>query len=590
MAVAFVKTKIDKMKLKPGFIALTIFFFAGCLNVIAQKELNYIYLFDCTESMKGGKGEPNIWETTKQYLKDDLSNLPDDANVFIVPFQDNAHTTIQSIANRVNWSSIESKVEHYIKATHSGTNIVAAWDVGMQYLDSHKYNYFFILTDGNDTKYGIEELCKRIREWCKRNDSSHVFYVMLTNNARNAQIEEAARSCKNVTVIPPGEHYTPKPIVKLTPNNITINSDELTETHEVNITSNGEFNANISTKDKIFKPELEKGKFEKGKAKIKFNLSSHELPSEDSYNFKCEISSDELTIVNPEISITIINLPEKTLDLSSKNEEEIYLGRAKYYPAFLFVPKKQQTILSWDLRPIFNNHANNAKSEVTFEITNDDPSDKFDIFFNNDLKSDHRFKVSTDQDKAILGIRFIDNTKEGKHYFQLSAKKTDKLNRINNVSPDEFTLSLRARYQTVRNPLLKGLIWLGVLVVSVVGFIALLHRLSNARIKYNIGLTSPVLKALLRKNEARKLVLTSNKKLKQNILHRILHGKTKYVYDDFWQDTFELTAANKGVRISRSNIYECKPHGGVLRPNEDNNGLYSLMNSDTGQTITIKIN
>jgi hypothetical protein len=538
--------------------------------------------------MKGEGSNPNIWETTKQYLRDDLNNLPDDANVFIIPFQDKPPTTIQSQANEIKWSSLELRFDKLIKQNHKHTDIVAAWDVGIKYIDPHKDNYFYVLTDGNDDVLGIEELCKRIKEWCKRNDNSHVFYVMLTNNARNAQIEEAASSCKNVSVIPVGVH--PKPIVRLNPNNITINSDELTETFEVRITSYRSFNAKISSGDRNFNPALENGRFEKGKGKIRINSKSQNLPSVERYRFKCEVSSDEVNIDNPDIFITIVNIPERTLDLSSQNEDEIFIGKAKYYPAFLFIPKKEQTILTWDLNPIYNKEAKDAKSEVTFEISNDNPSERFDVFFNNELKSDHRFKVKTDLEKAILGIRFTDKAKEGKRYFQLKTQGNQRLNRINNVSPGDFKLSLRARYQIVQNPLLKGLIWLGILFLTIVGVIAVLHRLSNARIKYNIGLTSPVLKALLRKNEARKLVLTSQSELKQNIFQRFIFGKTKYVYDDFWKDTFELTAANKGVRISRSDIYEIEPHGGILRSNEDNNGLYTLVNNDTKQTITIKIN
>lgn len=583
------KPRSDKMKLKPSFIVLTFFFFASSLTVTAQKELNYIYLFDCTQSMEGYGGAPNIWETTKQYLKDDLNNLPDDANVFIVPFQGVAHPTIQSKASGISWGSIESKIDHYIK-THTSTNIVAAWDAGMKYIDPHKDNYFFVLTDGNDNVFGIEELCKRIKEWCKRNDSSHVFYVMLTNNARNAQIEEAARSCKNVTVIPlGGDHITPKPIVKLTPNNITINSDELTETHEVNITRNGEFNANISTKDKIFKPELEKGKFEKGKAKIKFNISSHELPSEDSYNFKCEVSSDELTIVNPEITITIVNIPEKTLDLSFKNEEEIYLGKAKFYPGFLFIKKKKQTTLTWDLEPIFNESALKEKSEVKFELNDNISSYDYDIYFNNELKRDRQFIVKTGLKDAIIGIQFHDNAKEGKRFFNLKHIKNSKIDRIDGLESIRFNKSIRAIYQMTLNPLLKGMIWLAVFCTIFLVVAAFFRRISHRKIKYNLSIVEPVNKALLRKNEARKLILTSNRKLKQSIFHELLNGKNKIIYDEFWLENIEFTSASKGVRVHPSKIYLCDPHGGILKPNDESEGLYTLSNDSNNQVIKIKI-
>lgn len=577
------------MKLKPSFIALTIFFFAGSLNVIAQKELNYIYLFDCTQSMEGYGGAPNIWEITKQYLKNNLDNVPDDANVFIVPFQGFAHPTIQSKASGLSWGSIESKIDRYIK-TNTNTNIVAAWDEGMKYIDPKKDNYFFVLTDGNDNVFGIGELCKRIKEWCKRYDSSHVFYVMLTNNARNAQIEEAALSCKNVSVILPGDDPKPPlPIVKLAPKEFTINSDELIKTHEIRITNNGDFKAKITTDNIVFNPILEGGKFEKGKAKIKVNLSSRELPSEDSYSFKCEVNSNELTIVNPEIIITIVNTPEKTLDLSSKNEEEIYLGKAKFYPGFLFIKKKKQTILTWDLEPIFNKSALKAKSEVKFELNDNISSNDYDIYFNNELKRDRQFIVKTGLKNAIIGIQFHDNAKEGKRFFNLKHIKNSNIDRIDGLESIRFNKSIRAIYQMTLNPLLKGMIWLAALCTIFFVVAAIFRRISNRKIKYNLSIVEPVNKALLRKNEARKLILTSNRKLKQSIFHKLLNGKNKIVYDEFWLENIEFTSAIRGVRVHPNKIYLCDPHGGILKPNDESEGLYTLSNENNNQVIKIKI-
>lgn len=56
------------------------------LSLMAQRERNYIYLLDCTKSMIGYNGSPNIWQSTKDYLKNELEKHTPGTTLHIIPF------------------------------------------------------------------------------------------------------------------------------------------------------------------------------------------------------------------------------------------------------------------------------------------------------------------------------------------------------------------------------------------------------------------------------------------------------------------------------------------------------------------------
>ena len=571
-----------KIYLKAFLILFTFVVNVPALN--AQRELNYIYLFDCTKSMKGFAGAKDIWEPTKQYLNESISMLPHDATVNIIPFGNNPSKPLQFLAKDFNWDSVESVFDKQINF-HTATNICAAWDEGIKLIDEHKENYFFILTDGIDNVEGTAALSNRIRDWCQKFKFSHAFYLMLTEAAENDEILDAINESCSITVI--GPTFNPKPIVRLSYNSIMINSDELNKINDIRIPIIGRYNAKIINGDQNYNVNLIDDFFDNGKASYQIlNYGSNASQSEH-YKFKFQIVSDELKIANPEVEVTIINIPERILNLAI--ESEINIGRARFYPSFLFVPKKEQNLLEVDLSPIFNSHAITARSSLKFVVSGHGGKKDYDVYYNGEPVISDVIEITSDNSTAALGIKFHDNAKEGKRYFNVKASSFYNLNRINNVSPEEFEFSIRARYQAGMNPLLKVIIGLAILILITIVLLSIIFRISNGKIKYNLSIEKPVYKALLRRNEARKLVLTSNKRLNQTTFNRMLKGKTKYVYDDFWHDDFVLTAATRGVRISKSRIYDCEPFGGILKPNDNNNGQFSLIHTETKKTIILKI-
>ena len=60
------------------------------VTAYAQKETQYIYLFDCTTSMKGYNGAPDIIGDAKKCLKEDIEQKTDHCDILFIPFQGNS--------------------------------------------------------------------------------------------------------------------------------------------------------------------------------------------------------------------------------------------------------------------------------------------------------------------------------------------------------------------------------------------------------------------------------------------------------------------------------------------------------------------
>jgi hypothetical protein len=559
-------------------------------NINAQRERNYIYLFDCTKSMEGFGGTPNIWNSTKKYLKEDVEKLNNEDNVYIIPFQGVVYKVIKFKVEELNWGKIESQLDNYIKNI-SKTNICLAWDEGIKYIDTNKDNYFFILTDGKDNIKGEDALCDHIRKWCGQFKNSYAFYVMLTPQARSSKLLDATKNCETISLIDAnGGHI--KPFARIDPNLLTVNTNELSKTMIISLSTNGNYSTKIFSSDPLFKVQL--SSFNNGKAELRI-LAKKELHQihqilngVKEYKFSITIEGDNIKILNPNINIRVINIPEKTLEI--KYKDEVNLGEASFYQKFLFWNEKKQDILEFNLSPTFNAIAKKAYSVTElgiYEINNSQQD--FDVYFNGLLCDNNSFILNSKAEKALIGIKFHNNAISGKHYFVLKEIKTQNLDRINSDIPQKYQLSLRAKYDIYWNPLKTILLSLFCLILVSMMIFAFFYRLSNPKIKYNISIIDPINCAVVKKNEARKVILTNNQKFKQNVIQYIFKGQTKFIYNDFWLDNIELTAANHGVRLKKSKIYNCDPYASILKPNEDNEGVYSLIEIGGNQIIKLKI-
>ena len=182
-------------------IILMGFLFPNIINGQIPKQEKRIYLLDVTASMRGqdDEGAIDIMDTVRSQLSKAIRNLRSDkGEVVIIPFTNITHTPIRG--SLLNKDSIADVID-LIDIKKGDTNIAAAWEKGVEELDSTKINYMFLLTDGiHNTGVSKEQLFENLREWgdISKNKYFFGFYVMLTPNARDLEITKIAEETEQI--------------------------------------------------------------------------------------------------------------------------------------------------------------------------------------------------------------------------------------------------------------------------------------------------------------------------------------------------------------------------------------------------------
>ena len=129
------------------------------------KKSNYIYIFDCTKSMLNY----GILDETLVFLHQDINERIPGNEITIQLFQGRPLETIHFLREDFDdkkWSEIEQLIRNHVQNV-TNTNICSAWEEGQKYIDTGKYNYIYLMTDGEDTAHGgngTAMVCKLIRE------------------------------------------------------------------------------------------------------------------------------------------------------------------------------------------------------------------------------------------------------------------------------------------------------------------------------------------------------------------------------------------------------------------------------------------
>ncbi|WP_342383040.1 vWA domain-containing protein [Bacteroides ovatus] len=557
-----------------------------CVPLYAQRERNYIYLFDCTQSMKT---VVDIWEPTKKYLREDIERLSPSSTVAIIPFQGNTHPTIQFECKDFNWNKIEEKFDRYIE-DKTNTNICSAWDKGVEYIDVNKDNYFYILTDGEDTVKGIGALCQRIREWCGQYKNSYAFYVMLTENAKEneKELSEAIGTCSTIRLIDPKGHISPFGIFEEV--TLTTNTLELEKQIKLPFSTVGKYDAAVNCKDSLFGVSLVDNTISDGKAifKIDARKSKQEIAAilngKDRYDFDIEVKAKGVDILNSNLTVNVVNKPERVLTMI--DEEETNIGKSSYYPAFLFWKEKQQDTLRCNLNQSFNQPAIEYASSVRFKVTSSDKTNDYQVLINEMPCPENEFVFDGKTNNSILSIIFDKNAQQGKRYFLINPVQVKETDRINRTPTEQYQLSVRAGYSIDYNPLAIILLGLAIILISLlILWFAAIKIMMYPRIKLGrITITEPYYKSL-KIYGARKVIFTSNPQ-KQSMLNRLFTGRIVYEANEIWTSRMEMEPCKKALRPTARGKYLITPFTTRMEKNTE----YEIQNIDTNQQIRIIIN
>jgi hypothetical protein len=557
------------------------------ISLMAQRERNYVYLFDCTQSMIN---QVNIWQPTKRYLRDDITKLDNNSTITIIPFQNQAFNAIQFDRQHFNWNEIEKQLDEYIK-TASGTNICNAWDNGIRFLNSNKDNYFILLTDGLDTYEKTQGVCKRISNWCGKYKNSYAFYVMLTKFAKDPQLISAINSCSSVFMIDAKNHL--KPFGAFTPNELHVSTLDLQKCRRLTFSTSGNYKAHVSCNDPLFKVDvigtIKNGRvFVKVSPRMPISNITKRLAGKDFYNFSANITADNVKVLNPQISVDVSNKPERVLNMPT---EEIDLGDASYYKSFLFWKERKQDTLTTDLKAEFNKAAMTIHSSVTMKVEPTDKNEGFTVLFNGKPCKDNEITFNPSMKQSILSIVFDKDSKTGKRYLKLSPVDGSvyQLERINDDPSGDYELTLRAHYAINMNPLEKWLIISIVLIIAFLTTIYVIGHLSSKKIKgiSSICILEPYINEKITVKGAKRVIF-SKKPKKQNLINRFFTGKIIYECNGNWEEEWELYPKSKGeVGALFHGYYGIKPDNDNILDNYTE--FYIITHYETKKNFKINL-
>ena len=260
-------------------------------------------------------------------------------------------------------------------------------------------------------------------------------------------------------------------------------------------------------------------------------------------------------------------------------------GIAKYYKPFLFV-KSDTVVLTKTLNYDFNDYAVEQKSfaKIKWVDDNQQPIQNKNIQFSvNGVQSNsNEFKISSDVNKGKLelGIKMLPDFPKGytSGFLSISNHQLDVVNNLDlSTSPEERIFKWEATHKVVMNPLKKGLMWLGIVILAlvVIWFLVLRNMLHPKFKRGKIQILSPYFGGISFNQNTKLIVFTSNAK-KQNTFNRIFTGKIIYEVNPIYGSDILL-------RPGRVNKVKIKlPLGATIKP--------AVIQLDKFSEYAIKIN
>lgn len=548
-------------------IALIISGFVTQLS--AQRQRNYIYLFDCTQSMQ----EKGLWEPARAALDKTIERqrTQEGSRFTVIPFQGRAYTPIAFSSDEYTKAkqTIDKDFDTYI-AQLTNTNIIDVFRAGMKACDPMMDNRVYLLTDGlhNMAGQSIEDVCREITKWCGNHKNTRFIYVSLDEVAAHPKLDEALRGCNDAFGVVCTGGIIPQ--MSDIDDNIYANTLELDKIYRKQFSEPGTYPLSVTCNDPYFDVEIPGGKVHDQTIDFRFHirggLSLEELnerlaPLSDergNYRFTFDVSSadKDMIVVNPTITVVMANRPQRTLAVNDGSLDEMVVKPgASWYPSFLWSDAKPQEIVTFDLTPEFNKAAG-ASTSCTFSIesADDQPDDDYTVYFNGTpVGEDGKFTVVPGQ-KAEVGIMFDTDAKTGKRYFELEREGSTELEIINGIPAEEFDeLPLRTTYDRDWNPLATILFWIGIsLLAALLLWFLFVKRMVYPTFKLSsLEFDGPDGYYLTKRIRGARAVRLVSTRKSQGILSRIFTGRIIYITADHWTPEIEIVPGRRRTALAR---------------------------------------
>lgn len=578
------------------FLVLIFSFPAFCQSQTRQR--NTIYVFDCTGSMTGYNGAPDIWAPTKAFLKSELEKEAKEnptARVTILPFQDKlCHPIVVDLKN-IGWPNLEKVLDNYTRHV-TATNICDSWRAAESYVDQTCDNYIVLLTDGHDNMGGSANEAKRtallakiLRDFCEKYRNTNGFYVELTQAAMlPPEIEEAINDCNELYKIDakggiPTFGCASEDVINL-------NTRDLPTDIVLGFSNPGTFNTSLIAEENPFvRFSIKDNKISRGKiilhAESKYgddiNLLNKAIDA-PSAEFGLQIQSDEIIITNPDINVVLHTTPLRTLNLAG---EEANVNRTK---PFLWIKGNPNDTLRWNLSPTFDEAAAADKAAAMFRLRPGNDFPRFTVRFNGEAIPNDSILCLHSGDNGILEIIIPQDAADEEFNLTLNEINVRNLDRINGKAVQNAEIALKGRVETSKS-LPEIVFWciIALIVLALLLWFCLIRNQKYPKFKSGVITVQSPYYGTIRTKGYRKIVFTP-KAGKQGFLDRLFKGAVLYHVNAAWPCEAEVTPSGRNKMHFRcpAGILVCSPQPLMTR-----NATFDIMNT-TAPTykIVIKIN
>lgn len=555
---------------------------------------NQIYVVDCTASMHGFNGSPDIWEYTKDYLKraveTEIKTNPK-SNITILPFQDKVLTPIQINSSNFNWSEIEKVLNSYIIKT-TGTNICDSWLSAEKFINPSRDNYIYLLTDGQDNMgdSSNERLAGILSLFCNKYANTNGFYVELTKAAALPEkVSRVIELCSNLAIIRYGDQIPS--FGAFSDNVIYINTRDLPEEISLNFSNSGQFKANLKMLENNFidvtlvDDEINKGVIKlnvQPKEQYDNNITAlNKIIGKDSVDIDLMIESEDLSIVNPDLLIRLMTFEPRTLHIEQQHKSKV----ERVIP-FLWIKGNNQDTIRWELNPLFSSQAIKEGSSSKFGVRTFDLPVNAHILYDGSELSEDSLIIINPQNKGILEMILPATVPDGKTLLTLHHYNSNNLDRLNGLRPANTDISLIGEYTSSKS-VVEIVFWciIGFMFLGVILWFFWLKKQKYPTFSSGIITISHPYFATIKAAGYRKIVFSPTK-TSQSFFSRIWKGKVQYHFRPEWPILVEITpAAKRNMKFN--------PADSTLVSSPSNlwsrGNTYDIINSKEGNKKIIEI-
>ena len=527
------------------------------LAASGQKEINNIYLFDCTASMK----KQGLWEPAKQALDLTIESQRgiEGATYTIVPFGDEPYRTVSFTAGEYGAGLRDEMVKEFEAdmAKASFTRISSVLRKGFGLCDPNRENKIFLLTDGmpngGDTP---ERVAALISEWCESHRSTRLFYVALRQGIVNSAIRAAIDACPDAYVVECEDGVIPQ--IGDVSGSAHGDIEHLPAVFALRFSIPVDVPMAVECADTLFEASVEGGRARAGIIKVRIdarggrdagqlNEALQGLLRDRVYAFAMRLRSldGKIRIANPEVLVQLADHVRSSVSLAA-GESELAAAPASYHDGFLWSEASAPARVSFDLQPVFEN-VTDARAGLLLEAADSSVAD-YTVYFNGAPVGADNPMVVRPGAPAVVEVEFAPEAATGKRYVRLEPVAASGIDLVNGVPAADFeALSLRTTYSHPMNPLLKAMLWLGAVLAALVAlWLAVLRRMFFPPIRAaRMEITGPGSYYATKKiRGAYKVVLTSRRR-RQSVFSRLFRGKEIIVRADHFDPAVELTAGTK---------------------------------------------